>query len=303
MILNDYSQLYIAGALTFGSDFDKGKDAKKQIDIMRHTVLNTLLSDKRKYGKEYGEFVIAVDSREYWRRDIFPHYKGARKKNREESNTDWKAIFDIGEQLREEFKEVFPYRFVHVEGAEADDIIACLAKYTQENDLTSVGVFDNEPQRVLIKSSDGDFGQLHKFENVRQWSPIQKKWVTKSGKHDLLEKILTGDPGDGIPNIKTADDHFMQEDPPRQKSITAKLKAQAIKQVEAGEQVYFGDKTMDINFRRNRQLIDFDYIPEHIYTKVVEAYKASAGVKDKGKIFNYFVKHRCKLLMEHIGEF
>lgn len=303
MILTDYSQLIIAGALTFGADFDKGKDTSKQIDIMRHTILNTLLSDKRKYGREYGEIVIAVDSKNYWRRDIFPHYKGARKKNREESKTDWKAIFDIGTQLREEFKEVFPYRFINVDGAEADDIIAVITKYTQTNETTQVGVFEDEPQRVLIKSNDGDFGQLHKYENVRQWNPILKKYVPKYGKYDLLEKILTGDGGDGIPNIKSPDDQFMREDAPRQGSITQKIKEHAKAAFDKGELPYFGDKTMDMNFRRNQQLIDFDFIPEHIYNSIVAEYQSAVAVKDKGKIFNYFIKNRCKLLMEHINSF
>lgn len=303
MILIDYSQLIIAGALTFGSDFDKGKDTKKQIDIMRHTILNTLLSDKKKYGKEYGDFVIAVDSKNYWRREVFPYYKGARKKNREESKTDWKAIFDIGTQLREEFSEVFPYKFINVDGAEGDDVIAVLSKYSQESDLKQVGVFDGEPQPVLIKSNDGDFGQLHKYSNVRQWNPILKKYVPKYGKYDLLEKLLTGDAGDGIPNIKSADDHFMNEDSGRQASITAKIKKTAFDQFDRGEQIYFGDKTMDINFRRNRQLIDFDYIPEHIYNKIVSVYESTNPVNDKSKIFNYFIQNRCKLLMEHIQSF
>jgi hypothetical protein len=303
MLLIDYSQLIIAGALTFGSDFDKGKDAKKQIDILRHTILNTLLSDKKKHGAMYGNIVIAVDSRNYWRRDVFPHYKGARKKNREDSKTDWKAIFDIGAQLREEFKEVFPYNFVNVDGAEADDVVAVLTKYTQTNDLATVGLVDNEPQHVLIKSNDGDFGQLHKYQNVRQWNPILKKYVPKYGKYDLLEKLLTGDTGDGIPNIKSADDHFMNENSGRQSSITAKIKKHAFEQFDRGEQIYFGDKTMDTNFRRNRQLIDFDYIPENVSNAIVEAYKSYIPVKNKGAIFNYFVKNRMKQLIANIKEF
>lgn len=301
MILIDYSQLVIACALTFTSDFDKGKDVAKQIDILRHTVLNTLLGDKKKYGKEYGEFVIAVDGRNYWRREVFAPYKAHRKKNREESKTDWNAIFGIANQLRSEFKEVFPYRFVEYDRAEADDIIAVLTKYSQTEELSSEGLFDDEPQRVLIKSSDGDFGQLHKWENVRQWNPIQKKFVKKYGKHDLLEKLLTGDTGDGIPNIRSTDTQLV--DGVRQPPITAKIKAAAIAQLESTGEVKFDDPIMQRNFQRNKMLIDFNSIPEDIYTSIVDAYKSAVPVHDKGKIFNYFVKHRCKRLLEHIQEF
>lgn len=301
MILIDYSQLIIAGALTFTTDFDKGKNAEKQIDILRHTVLNTLLGDKRKYGKEYGEFVIAVDGRNYWRREVFAPYKAHRKKNREESKTDWSAIFGIADQLRQEFKEVFPYRFVEYDRAEADDIIAVLTKYTQTDELVVDGLFEDEPQRVLIKSSDGDFGQLHRWDNVRQWNPMQKKFVKKYGQNDLLEKLLTGDTGDGIPNIRSTDTQLIEGI--RQPPITAKIKADAIEQFTKNGTIDFGNEFMNRNFQRNRMLIDFDYIPKDIYTTIVNNYKAAVPVHDKSKIFNYFVKHRCKQLIEHIQDF
>lgn len=304
MILVDYSQLIIAGALTFGSDFDKGKSAEKQIDILRHTIISTILGDKKKFGNDYGEFVIAVDDRNYWRRDIFPHYKSHRKASREESKTDWKAIFDIGAQLREEFMEVMPWKFIRVDRAEADDIIAVLCKWTQSNELTRDGIYDDEPQKVLIKSNDGDFGQLHKFRNVRQWNPIMKKYVSTYGKTDLLEKILTGDAGDGIPNVKSPDDFFVNGEG-RQGSITAKIKEKAFEQIEefnAHKPIQLGDPVMDRNFARNRQLIDFDYIPEEQANAIIDAYVNTTTVKDKSKIFNYFVTNRCKLLLERIQE-
>ena len=119
----------------------------------------------------------------------------------------------------------------------------------------------------------------------------------------MLEKILTGDVGDGIPNIKSPDDQSMREDAPRQGSITQKIKEHAKAAFDKGELPYFGDKTMDMNFRRNQQLIDFDFIPEHIYNSIVAEYQSAVAVKDKGKIFNYFIKNRCKLLMEHINSF
>ena len=161
---------------------------------------------------------------------------------------------------------------------------------------------DDEPQRVLIKSNDGDFAQLHKYKNVRQWNPILKKYVKASDKHALLEKCLVGDAGDGIPNIKTHDNFFMEEGG-RQSSITSKIKAAAIAQFDAGQPVVFGDQTMDRNYSRNRNLIDFDFIPDHIDRKIIDIYTKAVPVRDKGKIFNYLIANRCKLLMSRIQEF
>lgn len=302
MIQIDYSQLIIASAFAFSSDFEKGKDTKKMVDLLRHTILTTLLGDKKKYSKEYGEIVMAIDDREYWRRDYFPHYKGTRKKGREESKTDWGSIFSIGSQLREEFKETFPYRFVQANKAEADDVIAVLCKWLQTNECEE-SAFHDDPQNILIKSNDGDFGQLHKYKNVRQWDPLMKKYKTKVEKHFLLEKCITGDVGDGIPNIRSRADFFMNPDGSRQKSITAKIKAAAIAQVEAGLPVTFDEQDMNTNYHRNRTLIDFDYIPQDVSDRIIAAYISSKPVVDKGKIFNYFMTHRMKVMMQSIQEF
>lgn len=304
VILVDWSQMVIASATAFGSDFDKGKDAKNQINILRHTILNTILGDKNKFGRE-SEIVIACDGRDYWRRQIFPHYKQHRKKNREESKTDWKAIFSIGSQLQQEFKEVFPFKFIIDPEVEGDDSIAVLSKWWQDNELVTEGMFEDSPRKIVIKSNDGDFGQLHKYKNVRQWNPLLKKWVTKTSKHDLLLKCIQGDGGDGIPNIYMADDFFLKEEggAVRQKPITSKIKDHAIKQFDNGEKIYFGDKTMDYGFHRNRNLIDFDYIPERITEKVIGIYKEQQIINDKKKIFNYFVANRCRNLMEKISDF
>jgi hypothetical protein len=300
MIQLDWSQTVVAAAFAFGSDFDKGKDTKKMVDILRHTILTTILSHKKKFGQTYGDILLACDGRHYWRKEIFPQYKGLRKAGREESKTDWNTIFDISSQIREEIRETFPYKVVRTERAEADDVIAVLTKWLQTNELKS-SMLDETPQDILIVSNDGDFKQLHKYKGVKQWNPLLKKFVTKAEKHFLLEKLLTGDAGDGIPNIRSYDNQLIEG--VRQPPITAAIKKKAIAQVEASKMIYFGDKVMDAGFVRNRQLIDFDFIPEGVTNEIIESYLNNSVVRDKGKIFNYLIKNRCKLLMERIQDF
>ena len=69
-----------------------------------------------------------------------------------------------------------PYPVIDVDGAEADDVIGTLAEYSQLNDLNQESLFDI-PKPMLIVSADHDFQQLQKWENVKQWSPIRKKFV------------------------------------------------------------------------------------------------------------------------------
>ena len=83
MILVDYSQVALATILTFQREL-KGTESEVK-NLIRHVVLSTIKSYKKKYGGEYGQIVIATDGRKYWRKEVFEHYKASRKKAREES--------------------------------------------------------------------------------------------------------------------------------------------------------------------------------------------------------------------------
>jgi hypothetical protein len=53
---------------------------------------------------------------------------------------------------------------------------------------------------------------------------------------------------------------------------------------------------------RNKQLVDLSLVPESIKNEVLNKYQSEQG-KDRSKLFNYFIEHKLKLLMENIGEF
>jgi hypothetical protein len=56
------------------------------------------------------------------------------------------------------------------------------------------------------------------------------------------------------------------------------------------------------NYRRNEMLIDLSKIPEWLQTNIAVEYDNQPKV-GRTKLFNYFIKHKLKLLMEHINEF
>ena len=96
-----------------------------------------------------------------------------------------------------------------VEGAEADDIIAVLTARLSSSD------------NILILSSDKDFGQLQKYPNVTQYSPILKRFIKIDNPTTFIrEHILKGDRGDGIPNFLSPDNTFAAGE--RQKVINSK---------------------------------------------------------------------------------
>jgi hypothetical protein len=296
MILVDYSQVALSNILSFQREL-KGSESEVK-NLIRHVTLSTLKSYKKKYGKEYGEMVICCDGRKYWRREIFPHYKAGRKKSREASELNWTLIFDTLTEMREDIAKHFPYKVIHIDRAEADDVIAVLAKWTQTNDLIQQGLVE-DPQKVLILSSDGDFIQLQKFDNVTQYSPMQKKQI-KANARELHEKKIThivkaGD--DGIPNIFSKDDVFVIGE--RQKVCSAKRLAEFI------ENGYDACKNDDErrNWHRNVQLIDFDYIPEDVSTQIIDTYTNYKTTGDKMSIMQYLIDNKCRLLLDELEDF
>jgi hypothetical protein len=297
MILVDYSQVALSAILTFQREL-KGNEAEVK-NLIRHVTLSTIKSYKKKYGKEYGDIVICCDGRKYWRRDFFPHYKAGRKKAREASDLDWGLIFDTLSEMRDDLAKHFPYKVMHIERCEADDIIAALTKYAQENELVQEGLVE-ESQKILILSSDKDFKQLQLYPNVKQWSPMQKKYVTATQREIIeykIEHIVKGDSGDGIPNIFSKDDVFVVGE--RQRVVTAKRLQEFI---DNGFIACKNDEERR-NWKRNIVLVDFDHIPDDVRGEIVQRYINTKPTGDKMAIMNYLIEHRCRLLLDELEDF
>jgi 5'-3' exonuclease len=251
-------------------------------------ILNSIRLYKQKFSGEYGELVIACDDKNYWRRKVYPYYKANRKKAREKSELDWTKIFEALNKIRAELREVFPYPTIQVDSVEADDVIATLCS------LKGATV---SSERILILSGDKDFNQLQKYGNVEQFDPVRKKWIKTDDPYKYVqEHIMRGDTGDGIPNFLSDDDTFVSDK--RQKPLTQK-KIDAWLGKDPSE---FCDDMMLRNYKRNQQLVDFEFIPEDVKTRILDEYKAQSG-KTRDRLFNYFIQNKLKNLMEVIGDF
>jgi hypothetical protein len=283
MVLIDFSQVLISNLMQ-----QIGSNPKIQLDenLIRHMILNSLRSYSRQFSHKYGEVVIACDSKKYWRRDVFPFYKSHRKKDRENSGFDWHTIFECLNKIRDELKENLPYRILEVEGAEADDIIAVLTgRYAPS-------------QQVLILSSDKDYIQLQKYDNVVQYSPILKRFLkTDDPFRFIKEHIIRGDKGDGVPNFLSADNTFVVGE--RQKVINSKKLEEWIKQ---SPEDFCVTDSMLRNYKRNQMLVDLDFIPESIKAQIVDSYD-TAKKCSRQKMLDYFIEKRLKNLIEVIEEF
>lgn len=292
MIVIDYSQTAISNLM---AELKGRTDIEINVPLIRHMILNSIRGYKKKFGAKYGELVLACDSKNYWRKEIFPFYKKHRKKDREESGFDWKAIFDTLDTIRDEIQNYFPYKVLWIEGAEADDIIAVLAKYSQ-NTMSDNPLFA-EPKPFLVISGDHDFVQLQKYANVKQYSPIQKKFVVPDSTPEraLLEHTIRGDKGDGIPNVLSPDESVYENI--RQRPITSK---------KIDEWADPEKRPQDLEFQtrwiRNQTMVDFNFIPTAVEQRILHEYTSMPN-KDRSQLFNYFIEHKMKNMMEVIEEF
>lgn len=282
MIILDFNQVAIANLMVQGT-----RNLEINENLLRHMILNSIRMNRVKFASEYGEMIIACDATDNWRKKYFPYYKANRKVSRDESSIDWKEMFRILNKVREELAEYFPYPTIRVETAEADDVIAALC-HEHGREL------GGEP--ILILSGDKDFQQLQRYANIDQYDPTRKRWIRCNDPDTfLLEHILKGDTSDGIPNVLSSDDTFVAK--ARQKPLRSKF----IDQVLADGPDILEDE-LKRNYQRNRVLIDLDYVPTEIANQTLELYELQKD-KGRGKLFNYFIKHKLKNLTECITEF
>jgi|TARA_B110000908_G_scaffold18578_1_gene20881 hypothetical protein len=282
MILLDYSQVALSNIFV---------QKLNEENMIRHMILNSIRMYNKRYRKEYGQMVICVDSQKSWRKDLYPHYKANRKKNRDANpDMDWPEIFRILTMVREEIAEHLPYKVIQIDTCEADDIIGTLALQTQE-------FGQHEP--VMIVSSDKDFIQLQRYNNVKQFSPIQKKMVTdKNPLTYMWNHIFRGDTGDGVPNILSADDTFVSD-----------AKQTPLRQTRIDEWITNSENLRDVmpqeifrNYQRNKKLIDLTEVPEQLKEVIINTHEG-AKVPPKMKVLNYLIKKRCTHLIEVAEEF
>ncbi len=283
MILLDYSAVAIASMMIAIK-----KDGEELTpDFALHMILNSVRKANKQHSRKYGTMVICCDNDRNWRRELFKEYKYKRKKNREKSDVDWDIIYDNLKYVKDELSDGFPYLVVEVEKAEADDIIGALARYATQNKKKSV-----------IVSNDKDFIQLHS-DYVSQYRPVDQSFVNHPNPIlHLKELIIRGDADDGVPNIKTPDDHFTLEGK-RQKSIFKK---------ELDEWLY--DDTLSFltdetraNYERNKTMIDLSYTPKEIVEEAVSVYEEGRQRANKRKMTKFFMKHRLRYLHEKINDF
>jgi hypothetical protein len=284
-ILVDYNQVVLASLFA-----SIGNHTNLDVDenIIRHMFLNSIRYNRKKFTDKYGEIVICADGKNTWRREAYPYYKANRKKSRDESELDWIHLFGIMNTIRDELREFFPYKVIHIERCEADDIIGTVIhNYGTELNTGS--------EQFLVLSGDKDYIQLQKYANVDQYDPVRKRWIRNDNPQKYLqEHVLKGDAGDGVPNILSPDNCLAVGD--RQKPMTQKrihMYSQDTSEMD--------EETLR-RYHRNKMMIDLSQIPMEYQNQIMEEYDQDKEV-GREQLFNFFVKKKLKNLITDIQDF
>ena len=276
IILIDNNQIILSSIFTAA----KTAQSEEDYGFIRHLVLNTYRKYLSKFRRNYGELVICNDSKNVWRKDFFPQYKKNRSERQKKSKFDWGKIFNELHTIREEMKDVFPYRFVQVERAEADDIIAVIAKNFHHK------------ERIMIVSSDKDFQQLQRYPNVEQYSPSKKGILRCDDPYDfLLDHVVRGDSSDGVPNAISDDAVFVEG---RRQTRLTNRKIEELKEV--------GFQQEDNFMERNQKLIDLTMVPDYIEEETMRQMETEVS-GDRSKILDYMMKYRLRSLIDNLEDF
>jgi len=139
--------------------------------------------------------VICSDaSRESFRNEFFPEYKGTRKE------TDEELIVQFG--MMETYLEKCNATFIKKENYEADDLIGTLAKKAVEKDYQPLIVSGDRDLFQLVSSKVHQLYLSNKGMIYFDPEAVVEKYDGLGPKQIVDLKALSGDPSDNIPGIR-----------------------------------------------------------------------------------------------------
>lgn len=239
-----------------------------------------VLQSLNKIVKDFNpsKLIIAIDAGNYWRTTYYPAYKENRKVIREASIINYKAFFTVLHDFTEHLQKLLTnVCFLTVPTCEADDLIAVLTKHIYQD------------KNIICISTDRDMYQLLQYKNYHQWNGIKKHYVEcLDPKNYLLEKIMSGDRGDNIPNVR--------------KGI-GKVRISEI--LNADLDTWLNkDPINKTNFERNYQLISFDAIPTEIVNQIIKTYNEyTYSPFIPYNLFNFLISEKIPSLTYYVDTY
>jgi len=253
-----------------------GYSEKPDYDMMGYIIVDSIYRSMLK--TKSNEVIIALDSTNVWRKDIFPRYKESRKKQREKVKIDWSKFYGEQNKIFEDISRYLPFKVLQVDRTEADDVIGVI-------------VLNYKNKSFVIISTDEDYKQLLS-KRTKLYQPIKKKWVECSNPEKfIVMKCLGGQVKDGIFNVITPIDWPAE----KRKPSLGEEKVRRI--IERGYEDWLVSEGAVDRFDLNRQLIDFRCVPENIKNDIIEKYK-NYKLPNLEEAYNFFKQRNFKSYLE-----
>ena len=275
LIIDGHNIAYITVFSTLSSDYeDNGV-----FHLWKHNFLSRLFYIIRELKPT--RVVLAFDSKNSWRYDIYKDYKANRKKQYGKYPLDKDGFMIALNQMILDMKNIFTNIYtIDYPRAEGDDIIAILASH----------VFTKEGQDVVVVSGDTDLNQLIARKNVTQWNPRKNEMYSViNPKRELQIKILSGDKSDNITPIK--------------RGVGVKTAEKILREYDGVDGFIDGldsdleKKTVHENYERNKQLIDLQFIPNDMKNGIIAEYENYPFKELVGRdVVKYFNDNKLRYL-------
>jgi len=253
----------------------KSDDGIPNYQLWKYYIINSIYMSLSK--DHVDEIILAVDDRISWRKLYWDRYKESRKKKRDVSGVDWDRLHHEMNNLKDEITEHLPFKVILSSYAEADDVIAIISKF-RENQYT-------------IVSNDEDYLQLIS-DRIKIYNPSKQKFAEcENPELFLIEKCLTGQAKDDIFNIKTPIDW------PSGKRKPGFGKKSAEKVMNKGYKEWLKENDLEKRFEINKTLIDFNKIPNTVKDEILKRYD-SYELPNPDNIYAYFKKNKFQTMLD-----
>jgi 5'-3' exonuclease len=258
--------------------------------LWRYNIYNSIYQSLWKH-KKVREVIIAVDDRNSWRKSYFNRYKESRKKQRDKSDINWKELFKQINDLVSDLKHYMPFKVIKIRSAEADDVIGVLAITLKSN--------------CVVISNDEDYLQLCS-DRVKVYNPSKKEYTQCGDPQGFIhKKSYIGQKKDDIFNIITPSDWGKTEETEGKRkpgfgevAYKKVLKEGAEDWLEKTHiNKWYGEIDVKANLKRNKILMDFNYIPQTIKSRIFNAY-TDYTFPPPSNIYQFFKKYSMRGFLE-----
>ena len=258
--------------------------------LWRYNVYNSVYQSIWKH-RTVKEVILAVDDKNSWRKAYFRRYKESRKKQRDKSDVNWKELFENIENIVADLRHHMPFKVIKIRSAEADDVIGVLATVLRDN--------------CVVISNDEDYLQLCS-DRVKIYNPGKKEYTVCDDPQGFIhKKSYIGQKKDDIFNIITPSDWGETEETTgKRKPGFGEVAYRKVLNEGFDEWLdkrhinkWYGEIDVKENLKRNKILMDFNYIPQTIKGRIIDAYN-NYTFPPPSNIYQFFKKYNMRGFLE-----